>query len=448
MTALSLRTTVLAIMLPFATAAGGTELDPIQQLVTDSLLATSDTPVQESLARTIGIICPLGVLNSQGTDGQDLQARCNEIAGASLAGPAGDAQGARDGLQAMAPEEDAAIASLEVDASSGHVDSIGGRLANVRGATPGAVVQRTGSGFQWNSLAAGDDAASRWGFFVNGLYNLTDRDATLRESGFEADDYGVTVGADYAFSDTFVFGLAFGYRDSDADIDGNGGNLESDSLSVFGYWSFYSGDWYTDVMVGYTDSDHDQARNTIYAIGATTVNNSALSSTQSDEISASIAVGRNYGYNRWTLTPYGRFEFADTNIDGFSERMSAPGAAGSGFALAIDEQDVQSLTMTFGGTATTEVQTPGARLYPSLTVEYVHEFDNETDPITGRFVVDPTGTTFSLLADDADENFFNIGAGVTAVLTDRTAGFIRYQGLVGYDDLAVHAFEIGLRTRF
>ncbi len=311
------------------------------------------------------------------------------------------------------------------------------------------------SGFNWSTGAAGD-GESRWGFFVNGLYVNSDRDSTSRESGFDADDWGVTGGIDYAFSDKLVFGVAVGYKDSDADIDANGGDLETESTSYFAYWSLYPDDrWYVDAMVGYTDNDHDQNRNINYSIAGfgpaagttTTVNNTAVSDTESDEFSVSVTAGRNYYHDTWTLSPYGRIDYADIEIDGFSESMalSALTDPGSGLALQIDDQDFESLMMTLGGSATGQW---GERYFPQVSVEYVHEFKNNNEPVTGRFVNDISGTTFTLLTDPPDRNYFNFGAGLTAVLTDTTTGFVRYQGLFGYEDLDVHAFEVGVRLSF
>ena len=93
--------------------------------------------------------------------------------------------------------------------------------------------------------------------------------------------------------------------------------------------------WYVDAMVGYTENDHDQERNISYSVaavgaaGATTVSNTALSDTDSDEISVSVAAGYNYFLNNWVLSPYGRVEYADIGIDGFTESMAQTAAAGS-----------------------------------------------------------------------------------------------------------------------
>lgn len=431
-----------------ALATPGLPLEP-NNPVSLGLRGVSENPVQSSVGQVIGQICPPGnVINDV-----DLQNRCNEIAvGAIVMG--NDISGAQDALQAMGNEEDAAVASTQVDQRGGHTDAVGQRLGTVRaGATGSPVVQQQGLGYNWSGGAAGD-GNSPWGAFVTGLYTMSDRDTTAREAGFEADEYGVTAGIDYNFNNEVVVGAAFGYKNSDADIDNNGGQLDSDSYTYIGYWSLYPNEnWYVDGMVSYTHSDHDQDRNIIYSIaalggGTTTVNNTAVSDTESEEWAVSLTAGRNYFIGEMVATPYVRFDYADVEIDGFTESMALANAAGSGLALTVDGQDFESVMTTVGARLTQQVSTSLGAMFPEISFEYVHEFKNSNAPITARFVGDPSGTTIIMLTDGPDRNFFNLGAGVTAAFSDSTSGFFRYQGLFGYEDLDLHAFEVGVRLAF
>lgn len=423
----------------------------IEDFVSEQLQELGDTPPQDQLGFVVGQICPSGTIITDA----DLQARCNEIAGAGLS----DNPTARDGLQAMAPEEDAVIASSQVDAGSAQIDNIGDRLSALRGGTAGAGLSfRSNSGFNWSGGAAGD-GTSKWGFFINGLYASTDRDTTIRESGFEADDFGVTAGIDYAVNEQLVIGAAFGYRNSDAEIDNNGGNLDTDSYSFFGYFSFYPSEfWYVDAMLGYTDNSHDQERAVAYTIGGPgsglgtnvfqTINNAALSETDSDELSFSFTVGHNIQLTNFHVDPFARFDYADIDIDGFTESMRDTNALGSGLALVINDQEFESVTIALGTNIGTEWQAGGTTFFPTLTFEYVHEFENENTPIVGRFVNDSSNTLFALPTDEPDENFFNVGFSLSALLSDQVVGFARYQGLLDYDNLDVHAFEFGIKANF
>jgi len=175
---------LVALVLVSRTAlAQSVEPQSTEDLISSTLQSLGNTPPQDKIGRVIGQICPSGTIITN----QDLQDRCGEIAGAGLsANPT-----ARDGLPAVALSENAAVASSQVDAGSAQIDNIGDRLSALRGGSAGGgLTYQNNSGFNWSGGAAGD-GTSPWGFFVNGLYASTDRDTTINESGFEADDFGV-----------------------------------------------------------------------------------------------------------------------------------------------------------------------------------------------------------------------------------------------------------------
>jgi len=429
--------------------------------IEDILQEAAQTPPQQSIGLVIEDICPAGVLDPGG----DLQARCDElvdgvlgVVSGSLAGT--DLPGALEGLQAMAPEEGAVLATQQLDASGGDPQAVHDRLSSLRSGAGAGLVQAGPRGFQISGLAAGEAGLPRWGFFLNGFYANSDRDTTLRESGFKADDVGVTAGIDYLASDRVTLGLAGVYKDSDADIKADGGSLDTESYSVFVYGSYVPADnWYLDTVFGYTANDHEQERTVAYTITAAsgasggvvqtiTVDQSALSSNDSDELSVSVTAGYEFVRGAWMLSPYARFDYADVSIDGFTERMSAPAAPGSGLALVIDEQDFESMTATLGALFTSAIETGWGSLHPELQAEYVHEFENDGEPVTGHFVDDPTATRFAMLLDPPDRNYVTAGAGVSAVFSPTVLGFVRYQGLFGYEDLSLHAVEVGVRVGF
>lgn len=168
--------------------------------IADAFGALAATPPQQAVGATIAVICPSGKITST-----DLQARCNEIAGEALATMPGDASGARDGLQAMAPEEDAVLGSLQVDADQNHLDTVRGRLSALRGA--GASLASVSLSLDGTVLAglgaapargqAAGAADGKVGLFFSGSFSSGDRDATARESGFDFRAFDILGGADY-----------------------------------------------------------------------------------------------------------------------------------------------------------------------------------------------------------------------------------------------------------
>jgi len=419
--------------------------------LSDALVDQADNRPQAAFGFAIGQICPGGLVDEGGVLlSQDLKDRCGEVAGAGLS----NNPTSNDGMQNMANEEDLVLGS-QVDAGGAQVDAIGQRIATVRGGGGAGLVYQPNSTFNWSTGAAGDGmSSSPWGMFVSGVYVDTDRDTTSLESGFDGESWGVTGGIDYVFSDKLILGAAFGYTSTDTDLKRGGGDVDTDSYSYFAYWSMFPNEhWYIDAMAGYTDNDHDQQRNINYTIGGpgtglatpTVVNNAAISDTDSNEISVSVTAGRNFTNGIWTISPFGRIDYGHIEIDNFNEVMADTTGNGNGLALRVDGQEFDSLMLSFGSSIIGQF---GDRFFAQFEFEHVHEFKNNNDALTVSFVNDSFNLPILMLLDQPDRNFFNIGAGFTAIITDRLTGYARYQALLGYEDLDVQSVEFGLRLGF
>lgn len=172
-----------------------------------------------------------------------------------------------------------------------------------------------------------------------------------------------------------------------------------------------------------------------------------MSDLDGTEIVGSLKLGFDHAIGNRILGPYARLDIVVVDIDGYSERMSRPSAVGSGTALRIDDQSYACITTAFGATAGyVSAQTWGI-WYPQVIAEYVHEFDNDAENITGRFVDAPT-FSFSMPIDDPDHDFAHVGVSSSFVLNSGVSTFLSYQALVGYEDLTTHLVEIGLRIPF
>jgi uncharacterized protein YhjY with autotransporter beta-barrel domain len=447
---------------PGATGGGG-----------PTLRKAGQTPPQQVTGELVGFICPPGNIL-----GANLQNRCNEIA-TEILGTGGDLAGALAGLQAMAPEENSAVQTSDVDASQARGQDVRDRLeqrrdecndpqsrqrngrecgdkrsafnVTVDGQRLSAteLLGATGGGASADSFGTGP-----WGVFLNGNFGITNKDSSARETGFHMNSYGVNGGVDYRF-DQSLLGVSIGYTTQDADLKANSGKLNSDAVTVSLYGSYYpSPQSYVNAIFSYTNTDHDQKRNIAYTInsflGTSVINQVASSSTNSDEVAGSLEAGYDFLRNDWTITPYARLDIADTNIDGYTESLSAPaaGTVASGMALQLDGQSFTSVTTAFGGRLGTVVSAAKFDVYPQIGAEYVHEFDNDNKDTRARLVDDTSGSTFLLPTDKPDRDYGNVSAGLTADFRNGWYGHVQYQGLVGYKDLDVHVLEIGARLQF
>ena len=400
-------------------SAGASSLT--DKLVSDAVNSTE--PEQgAAIGRVIAAVCPLSVV------GADLQARCNEAAGSVDSVATGQALGQ------WSPEEMASQGTLNVDVGSAQLGNVMSRIVAVRSAAGGG--------------ASADSPFSRLAFFANGDVGFGDKDATALETGFDYDSRAITVGLDYRISDNAFVGAALGYNTADADLDAGAGNLETDGYSVSVFGSFYPSDqFYVDAALVYGENDFDQSRNINFNLG-TQVNQVASSRPDGDYLSGSLGGGYSMNNGAWTYGPHARLAFTRSDIDAFTETMSNPAAAGGGLALSIGKQDFRSTTLALGGSVSYAMSTSWGVLLPTATAEYVHEFSNDGDSITGTFRDDPTATAFNLALDDGDKNYARVGVGASAQFAQGRSAFIFYQTLLGYEDLTSHSISAGLRLEF
>jgi uncharacterized protein with beta-barrel porin domain len=418
---------------------------------------------QRSIAETIDIVCP------SGKAGPDLQARCNE-----LVVNADDAAGAVAGaLQEIAPDEIASQATTALDTALAQFTNVASRLAALRrGArglslaglnlnvdgqmVPTTLLASLLSGRETGGAASADDSGlgSRLGVFLNGSLSLGDKDETGREAGFDFDTQGITAGVDYRFTDQLVFGGAIGLAASDADFD-EGGGMDTTGYSISAYGTYYRSDaFYLNGIASYGWTDYDTSRQIRYSIptvdqsSLTLVDQKAKGDTDGSQYSFSLGGGYDFTRKGYTFGPYARIEYIRADIDGFREKVSDPSAPGAGWRLAVDDQEVESLTTALGGQVSYAMSRSWGVLVPQARAEWLHEFDDDNRLITGQFVEDAGGVKFGVPTDDPDRNYFTVGLGVSAVFPKGRSAFLFYETTLGLEDLTQHVLSGGVRLEF
>ncbi len=150
--------------------------------------------------------------------------------------------------------------------------TIGARLAAVRAGRYRRPRQRPparrgrphpGPVGDWSELlgdASNGAGLSRLGVFVNGHGSFGSRDDSDREPGFDFHDGGVTLGADYRFTDAFIGGLAFTFVGGHAEFNAGLGDTDSRSYGLTAYATYSPGRFYIDGAVGFAWNTYDTNR--------------------------------------------------------------------------------------------------------------------------------------------------------------------------------------------
>lgn len=412
-----------------------------------------------------------------------------------------DLAGLGTALRWTAGEEFSAQESLTAEFVSGQLSGLASRLSALRGGATGFFIAglpmddtrlahaarpaMAGLGASADSLEiaadsleiAGDsvkttanETYSPWGGFLNGSYGYGDREATGNEDAFDFDGFELTAGLDYRFTPNWVAGVMAGYSEREIDFQPVNefvvdGGMTTDGYSLQAFGLYYSDRWYASLAAGYQDMDFATDRAIKYPSlnpDVASVNTRTLSNTGSTTWTTSASVG--YTFNPTAalgLEPYARLEYADTGVDGFTERD----INNDGFELQVAAQDIRSLE-GIAGVQLRYTATPSfAVITPFITAEYRHQFEADEREIDALYhaageLADPTSARFSVTTDALDEQYFVLSAGVTTVLRggrQRTAGgaiygglqaFVAYRTVQGMDFYTHDVLSAGLRYEF
>ncbi len=283
----------------------------------------------------------------------------------------------------------------------------------------------------------------RWGVFVTGNGSFGDKDATLTDPGFDFETKGVTAGIDYRLGDNFMLGSAFGFLHTDTDIDNDGGKSDINGYSFSLYGSYFISGFYADAIGSMGFNDYQTNRGVVF----NNIDQRAKGDPHGMEYSVSLGGGYDFYVGGLSFGPYARAELTEIDIDDYQEQLGNTGP-GVGSMLAIDDQEITSLTTTVGGQLNYAVSTRVGILVPQLRFDWEREFKDDRRFLVASFLNDPLETSFAIPIDNIDRSYFNLGAGVSATFPNGKTGFISYEALLGRDEITEHALSGGFRMEF
>jgi outer membrane autotransporter protein len=281
--------------------------------------------------------------------------------------------------------------------------------------------------------------------FASANYQDLDRDGTNFEDGYDSDLWGVMVGAEYMISDTLAAGLALNYTDWDGDFD-SGGRFDKDIYGSIVYASFFPREGvFADLVLGYNRIDVSSKRRRDYRNERGQPFGGEVSGDPDDnQFSTSLSVGLDYPIRQFTVGPRLGLDFEYTDLDGYSE------SGGTGLELNFEDDTETSLQSRLGLQASMAISTTFAVFLPQVRGDWVHEFADDQRSVSVRFVQDlrANPTSFSFENEKPDRDFFEINAGIVAVLPHDIQAFANFWTLQGDKFLDSHAGSVGLRIDF
>lgn len=292
----------------------------------------------------------------------------------------------------------------------------------------------------------------RLSLHFNANLRRTDRDISPLEAGFESDQVGLNGGIDYRIGEIWSVGAVIGYQNADTTFDAGAGSLDTSAWSLTGLVNRPLGDnGYFNAYTGIADLGYDSRRNINYTIVLNAgqpdeelrrVNAVAASDTDADQLLAGAAAG--YSGNRGAFN-YGisvGADLLDTDIDGYTER------GGDGLALAVDAQDIRSLT----GSLTANLAYNSSRnwgiLTPYARMRFEHEFDNDARTQAPRFAGDLSGFRIVYDTDEPDRDYVVASVGLAGQMLSGNGWYAEVERLLLHDFFSEWAVNAGARLEF
>jgi hypothetical protein len=268
--------------------------------------------------------------------------------------------------------------------------------------------------------SAGEGEAMPWGLWASGTSSFFEDD--FASTAFDADAWAVNLGADFSPRKNWVFGVAWGYEETDIDTSFNSGGTDVSSWSIVPYMgailseaSEGAFELSFDMAGGYTNVDIDQFRRQGTASPVT-------SSTGSDRVFFSTNLTATRQVGNFYLSGTAGLLLARDKTDGFTESDGT----------VIGDQTSRLGQLSFG----TEVMYVHDAWMPFVSLIYDREFNNE-DLVTA---------TAPQPANDDDQ--FRLNLGLRAILTERWSGTFEYGTTLGREDFNSDTFSLQVRGQF
>jgi outer membrane lipase/esterase len=291
-----------------------------------------------------------------------------------------------------------------------------------------------GSSLEGGGGASADkpDSFERWGAFINGNFDIAKQSTVGTQTGFKARTDDVMVGADYRFPGNSVLGASVGYLKADTDLESGAGNQNARGYSFSFYGSYVpTENAYIDGILNFGHNRYDGQRQS--ATGSFSNN------TSGDQWGLAVSVGYAFDRGPLTLTPYGRVEYVDAKVNGFTESGDASNA------LTVGEQRIKATILTLGGQASYAMSTSWGVLLPYAWLEFQYLAQSDVDNVTTQTAM--LGPT-TIQAANQDKSFGNFALGLTALFKQGVSAFFNYQQLFGKSNLTDQLYTLGLRLEF
>lgn len=403
----------------------------------EQLLTSNETSVALSLTQICGDL--------EGRDPAELPPGQDQLAERCLAYTSleSDAQKAAV-VQQVTPEETLTLTRVGSNASEVQGQIVSNRMMQL-GTGLSTINQ---GGLTWSSGhdggAAGDSLIAKLGFFASLQLEDADKDRTQAEAGFDYTSNGLALGADYAISNNWFAGGAFGYTINDLEYRNDDGKVESDIYTFIAYSTYNYKNFSFDVQVGGGNSNIDISRYMAYDIPL----DNSFSTRTKGETSGSqwfVSLQTQYAWsnNALTLYPLAKINYTGSRVKGYADNDA------QGWEVVLGDQKIERFMLEAALQATYAFNMSWGVIIPNADLTLLSNINTSQDKVTGYFAYAPKDSlSFDLNAEEPDSFYYQLGLGSSFLFPGGNTGFIGLRQTLGYDDYSSLQLQAGMRMEF
>jgi outer membrane autotransporter protein len=376
-------------------------------------------------------------------------------------------QGVGFALRWTADEEFSAQSSMTNRFANNQLAAISGRLSTLRFLQTVRLARQDASGLDEDFAAAsyggdrltggaGGDPSSasfgRWSVFANGSYTAGSKAPTIYDDAFNFGGTQFSGGADVRLSPHLVVGILVDHVRQEADFDSSlsiaSGGIWASGFGVAGYVQM---DWdaaYLNASLGVQRLSINTTRVVAYPSNnpqISSVDTTFYSSTDATSLLLSGGGGYILHAKGFSAEPYLNAQYVHTRIGAFTESASGPDL---GFAASAAGQNVTSLTGIAGLKFQYAFLPPFGVILPYAYGEFRREFRDPSQNVASQFSSTNSGDYFELPTDSIRPDYYEVGAGFSAVLPHGTQLYAQYMKVLQLQYYTDYVVSAGFRFEF
>ena len=316
----------------------------------------------------------------------------NSVNDALQSGNEAEIAAAKEAASALAPDVAPVVPQTETMVANQIYSAIGTRLSGgINNANQG--------------ISSGDmlDDAAVW---VQGLYNKSKLNNTSKAYGYDADTYGAAFGLEKYVTKATKLGAGYAYNSTD--IDGHNRDTDVHTNTLFAYGEYKPNNWFVNGIMSYGWSDYKEKKHSVVDV-----------KSKYDVDTFGLQAMTGYDINlpqAFTLTPEAGVRYAHVDQDGYTDDAgqrvkSHKGNIWTGVAGA-------KLSKAFAAGN-------GMIFKPELRLAATYDLKNDKG---NTLVTLANGTSYSVQNTSLKRFGVEVGAGVTADLSDNVELSMGYEG--------------------